>query len=175
MTDALEDRDLKTVARNRPNSDHPVWTEPCPRRVRAVLDGVTVVDATRALLLPEAGHPPVYYFPPEDVRTDLLEATDKRSHRPYKGAASSWSVTVGDQVVTDAVRGYQDSLPGRDDINGSLAFYWHRMEAWFEEDEEVFDPAMVPFAATYPDQNERDSTALQGVVASGRRTAQAGC
>ena len=94
MTDALEDRDLKTVARNRPNRDHPGWTEPCPRRVRAVLDGVAVADSTRALLLLEAGHLPVSYPPPEDVRTDLLEATDKRSHCPYKGEASYWSVTV---------------------------------------------------------------------------------
>ena len=49
------------------------------------------------------------------------------------------------------------------------------MEAWFEEGEEVFDPAMVPFAATYADQHERDSKALQGAVASGCRSAQAGC
>jgi hypothetical protein len=48
------------------------------------------------------------------------------------------------------------------------------LEAWFEEDEEVVDP-MVPFAATYAAQNERDSKALQGAVTSGRRTAQAGC
>jgi hypothetical protein len=39
----------------------------------------------------------------------------------------------------------------------------------------AFDPPMVPFVARYADQNERDSRALQGVLASGRRTAQAGC
>lgn len=39
----------------------------------------------------------------------------------------------------------------------------------------AFDPPMVPFVARYADQDERDSRALQGVVASGRRTAQAGC
>ena len=64
MTDALEDRDLTAVARNRPSTDHPIWTEPYPRRVRAVLDGLAVVDSTRALLLLEAGHLPVYHFPP---------------------------------------------------------------------------------------------------------------
>jgi uncharacterized protein (DUF427 family) len=175
MTDALEDRDLKAVARNRPNRDHPVWTEPYPRRVRAFLDGVAVVDSSQALLLLEAGHLPVYSFPPQDVRTDLLEATDKRDHGPDKGEASNWSVTVGDRVAPNAVWSYRDPLRGRDDITGCLALYWHRMEAWFEEDEEVFDPAMVPFAATYADQNERDSKALQGAVTSGRRTAQASC
>ena len=174
MTDALENRDLKTVARNCPNRD-PVWTEPYSRRVRAVLDGVAVVDATRALLLLEAGHLPVDSFPPDEVRTDLLEATDKRDHGPDKGEASYWSVTVGDRVAPNAVWSYRDPLSGRDDIKGYLAFYWHRMEAWFEEGEEVFDPAMVPFAATYADQHERDSKALQGAVASGCRSAQAGC
>ena len=52
---------------------------PYPRRVRAVLDGVAVVDSSRALLLLEAGHLPVYYFPPANVRTDLLEPTDRPS------------------------------------------------------------------------------------------------
>jgi hypothetical protein len=90
-------------------------------------------------------------------------------------AGAEAEVSVGDRVVTDAIWSYQDPLAGRYDIKGYLALYWNRMEAWFEEDEEVVDPAMVPFAATYADQNERDSRALPGVVGSGRRTAQAGC
>jgi len=124
VTDALEDRDLKAVARHRPSSDHPIWTEPYPRRVRAFLDGVAVVDSTRALLLLEAGHLPVYYFPPEDVRTDVLEPTDTCTHCPRKGDASYWSIRVGERVVRDAVWSYQDPLPGREDIKGYLAFYW---------------------------------------------------
>jgi uncharacterized protein (DUF427 family) len=138
VTDALEDRDLKAVARNRLSSDHPVWTEPYPRRVRAFLDGVAVVDSSRALLLLEARHLPVYYFPPTDVRSDLLEPTDTSTHCPYKGDASYWSIRVGDRVVRDAVWSYQDPLPGRTDIKGYLALYWNRVDAWFEEDDEVF-------------------------------------
>ena len=129
MTDALEDRDLKAVARHRPSSDHPVWTEPYPRRVRAFLDGVAVVDSTRALLLLEARHLPVYYFPPQDVRTDLLEPTDSSTHCPHKGDASYWSVRVGNRVAPDAVWSYRDPLPERGDIEGHLAFYWNRMDA----------------------------------------------
>jgi uncharacterized protein (DUF427 family) len=85
VTDALEDRDLDAVARNRPTTDRPVRTEPYPRRVRAFLDGVVVVDSTRALLLLEARHLPVYYFPPQDVRTELLEPTGTSTHCPRKG------------------------------------------------------------------------------------------
>jgi uncharacterized protein (DUF427 family) len=145
MTDALEDRDLKVVARNRPDSDHPVWTEPYSRRVRAFLDGVAVADSIRARLLLEAGHLPVYYFPPEDVRTGLLEPTDKATHCPHKGEASYWSVTVGDRVARNAVWSYQDPLPQRTDIKGYLALYWNRMDAWFEEDDEVFAHPRDPY------------------------------
>jgi uncharacterized protein (DUF427 family) len=145
MTDALEDRDLKVVARNRPDSDHPVWTEPCSRRVRAFLDGVAVADSTRARLLLEAGHLPVYYFPPEDVRTDLLEPTDKATYCPHKGEASYWSVTAGDRVARNAVWSYQDPLPERTDIKGYLAVYWSRVDAWFEEDDEVFVHPRDPY------------------------------
>jgi uncharacterized protein (DUF427 family) len=147
VTDALEDRDLKAVARNRPSTDHPIWIEPYLRRVRAFLDGVAVADSTRAraLLLLEAGHLPVYYFPPEDVRTDLLAPTDTTTHCPYKGQASYWSITVGERVVRDAVWSYQDPLPGRKDIKGYLAFYWNRVDAWFEEDDEVFIHPRDPY------------------------------
>jgi len=145
MTDALEDRDLKTVTRHRPSTDHPVCTEPSPRRVRAFLDGTAVADSTRALLLLEAGHLPVYYFPPADVRTDLLEPTDKQTYCPYKGQAAYWSVRVGDRVATNALWSYQDPLPERTDIKGYLALYWHRMDAWFEEDDEVFAHPRDPY------------------------------
>jgi uncharacterized protein (DUF427 family) len=145
MTDDLEDRDIEVVTRHRASSDHPVWTEPSSRRVRAILDGVAVADSTRALLLLEARHLPIYYFPPEDVRTDLLEPTSKSTYCPYKGEASYWSVVVGDRVARNAVWSYQDPLPDRADIKGYLAFYWNRMDAWLEEDDEIFAHPRDPY------------------------------
>jgi uncharacterized protein (DUF427 family) len=100
-----EDRDPNAVARNRPGGEQPIWTEPSPRRVRAFLDAVAVVDSTRALLLLEVGHLPVYYFPPQDVRTDLLEPTDTSTRCPLKGDASSWCVLSSSRHVRVAVAG----------------------------------------------------------------------
>jgi uncharacterized protein (DUF427 family) len=145
VTDALEDRDLTAVTRNRPSGDHPIWTEPYPRRVRAFLNGVVVADSTRALLLLEVRHLPVYYFPARDVRTDLLEPTDTSTHCPYKGDAAYWSVRVGDRLARDAVWSYQDPLPERTDIKGYMAFSWNRVDAWFEEDDEVFVHPRDPY------------------------------
>jgi len=50
----------------------PPRIEAVPERIRVVVDGVTIADTRRALRVIETAGPPVYYLPPEDVRTDLL-------------------------------------------------------------------------------------------------------
>ena len=82
---------------------HRIHVELSPRWVRVKFNGETIADSKRVLLLRESGHMPVYYFPQEDVRMDLLIPTDRQSHCPYKGDASYWSVTVGDKVAKNAV------------------------------------------------------------------------
>src|SRR6266542_4310501 len=64
--------------------NHKVETEPSPRWVRVELNGQIIADSKRTLLLRETGLRPVYYFPRQDVRMDLMEPTDKSSHCPYK-------------------------------------------------------------------------------------------
>jgi len=118
--------------------EHWVATEPSPRHVRAMFNGVTIADSKGVLLLRERGHVGVYYFPMDDVRMDLLTATDHHTHCPYKGDASYWSIEVNGRQVDNAVWGYEDPLPDRVDIKGHVAFYWDKLDQWFEEDEEVF-------------------------------------
>jgi uncharacterized protein (DUF427 family) len=139
MTDPLEARKLEG------GGEHVVRTEPSLKRVRAYLGDVAVADSSHALLLLESGHTPVYYFPAADVRTDLLEPTDKHTHCPYKGDASYWTIRSGDRVAANAVWSYQDPLPGREDIKGYLAFYWHKLDAWFEEDDQVYVHPRDPY------------------------------
>src|ERR687887_218680 len=100
MTEALEDRDLQ-VPDHGPGSGNRI--EPAGRRVRAVFAGTTVADSTDVLVLLEARHLPVYYFPVADVRLDLLEPTDTSTQCPYKGKAVYWTARVGHTVVEDAV------------------------------------------------------------------------
>jgi len=118
--------------------EHWVATEPSPRHVRAVFAGTTVADSKRVLLLRERGHVGVYYFPMDDVRMDLLVRTDKHTRCPYKGDASYWSVEVNGRRAENAVWAYEDPLSERVDIKGHVAFYWDKLDHWFEEDEEVF-------------------------------------
>jgi uncharacterized protein (DUF427 family) len=130
---------------NLRQGEHRVHVEPTPRRVRVVFNGQTIADSKRAVLLRETGHLPVYYFPPEDVRDDLLESTEQHTRCPFKGEASYWSVRVGDRVAENAMWGYRDPLPGREDIRDYRAFYWERMDAWYEEDEQIFKHPRDPY------------------------------
>ena len=125
--------------------DHALYLEDTPRRVRVVFNGETIADSRRAKLLHEAGHLPVYYFPREDVRWERLEESDHTTHCPFKGDASYWSVRVGERVAENAVWGYPEPIDSCPPIAGYLAFYWRKMDHWYEEDEEVFVHPRDPY------------------------------
>jgi uncharacterized protein (DUF427 family) len=129
----------------RAPEDHVLYFEDSPRRVRVVFGGETVADSRRVKLMHELGHLPVYYFPEEDVRMDLLEATDRTTHCPFKGEASYWSLRVGEKVAENAVWSYPEPIESAPPISGYLAFYWRKMDHWYEEDEEVFVHPRDPY------------------------------
>ena len=123
-----------------------VYLEPTPKRIRVVVGGETVADSRRAMLLHESGHQPIYYFPPEDVRSDLLEPSDRQTHCPKKGDASYHTIRVGSNVVEAGAWYYPDPIADAPPLLGGLiAFYWNRMDHWFEEDEEVFGHPRDPY------------------------------
>jgi uncharacterized protein (DUF427 family) len=122
-----------------------IWFEDSPRRIRAVFAGQTVVDSAHAKLLHEHAHLPVYYFPEEDVRTDLLEPSDHSTTCPWKGEASYWSLRVGDRVTENAVWSYPDPLEDAPPLEGYYAFYWNALDEWYEEDEPAIVHARDPY------------------------------
>jgi len=122
-----------------------LYMEPCLKWVRVVLGGETIADSRRTLLLSESGHQPMYYFPPEDVRSDLFEPSDRHTHCPKKGEASYHSIRVGDRFEKAAAWYYPEPLEGAAPIKDLIAFYWDRMDHWHEEDEEVFVHPRDPY------------------------------
>jgi uncharacterized protein (DUF427 family) len=121
-----------------------LW-EPSPRHVRAVFADTTIADSKRVMLLLEAGHLPVYYFPLEDVRRDLLERTEHTSTCHLKGAATYWTVRVGDRVAENAAWSYEAPPADGPAVAGYVAFYWSTMDAWYEEDERAYAHARDPY------------------------------
>ena len=122
-----------------------LYMEPCLKWVRVVLGGETIADSRRTLLLSESGHQPMYYFPPEDVRSDLFEPSDRHTRCPKKGEASYHSIRVGDRFEKAAAWYYPEPLEAAAPIKDLIAFYWDRMDHWHEEDEEVFVHPRDPY------------------------------
>ncbi len=128
-----------------PEPGRALYLEPTPKRVRVVVAGEVVADSRRAMMLHESGHQPIYYFPPGDVRSELLEASDRHTRCPKKGSASYHTIRVGEHVVDAGAWYYPDPIPGAPAIKDLIAFYWNRMDHWYEEDEEVFVHPRDPY------------------------------
>jgi uncharacterized protein (DUF427 family) len=142
--------------------DYDVHFEPCPKRVRVLFGGETIADSTHVERLHETRHLPVYYFPRADVRMELLTPTEHESFCPYKGEASYWTVTAGGKTAENAVWSYEAPFPEAAEIKDYLAFYWNRMDAWFEEDEEVFVHPRDPYVRVDILESHREVEVILG-------------
>lgn len=122
-----------------------VQTEKSPRRVRVEFGSETIADSANSVLLRESNHVPVYYFPRNDVHMDHLSRSEQSTFCPFKGEASYWSISHGDETVADAVWSYETPFEESAGIKDYLAFYWNKMDHWFEEDEEIFVHPRDPY------------------------------
>jgi len=106
---------------------------------------------TRPLLVWGVPYYPTYYFPTEEVRTDLLEVDGDVAHSPsrgegrsfsvraggkeaagaavrYEGRAEYWSVRLGDSLHEDLAWGYRTPLPESQKIAGLISFYKEKVD-----------------------------------------------
>jgi uncharacterized protein (DUF427 family) len=125
--------------------DHRTELEPSPRWVRVRFGGQVVASSRRVLLLRETGRLPVYYFPQADVRMDCLIPSGRTDSCPRKGEAVYWHVRVGDRTAVDAAWCHPNPPADGPALAGHIAFDWPKMDAWLEEDDEVFVHARDPY------------------------------
>jgi uncharacterized protein (DUF427 family) len=101
---------------------HRVDVRQSSRHVRVLLGDQVLAETTRPLVVSETGLPNRYYFPPQDVRQDLLESSDTHTVCGYKGTASYWSVRTGNGKLTDAVWSYPEAEDDAVRARGYLSF-----------------------------------------------------
>lgn len=111
---------------------HRVDTVQSSRHIRVEIDGVTVAESRRPVLLFETGLPARYYLPQEDIRMDLLRPTEHRSSCPYKGYASYWTVTVSNKEYPEFVWAYLEPFPEAGKIAGLLSFYNEKLDIYVD-------------------------------------------
>ncbi len=103
--------------------EHAIRVEPVGKPVTVRLDGAVVARSDKALLLHEANYPPVVYLPLGDVSQEHLERTSTRTHCPFKGDASYWTLSANGMQVTDALWAYEAPYDETIAIKGHAAFY----------------------------------------------------
>ena len=119
--------------------------EKSPRRVRVKFGGTFVVDSRRVYLVREPMRIPLYFFPKDDVRMECLVPANRTGHHPRLGATAYWTLRVGGKAAENGAWSYPKPLQEFSSLRDCLAFEWDAMDAWYEEDEEVFVHARDPY------------------------------
>jgi uncharacterized protein (DUF427 family) len=116
--DAWYEEDERNVAHPR-DPFHRIDVVPGSRHVRIERDGEVLAESTRPILLFEPPLPVRYYLPREDVRTDLLRPSEKRTFCAYKGQAWYFSMEGEDDVAWTYPEPLREAAP----VTGRIAFF----------------------------------------------------
>jgi uncharacterized protein (DUF427 family) len=129
--------DTTTRVRGRVRVEHGA------KRIRAYLGGELVADTIRPLLVWEKPYYPAYYIPEADVRTELLVPDGSVAHSPSRGDGTLFTVRAGAREVPGAALRYEQSP--FEELRDAIRLDWNAMDAWFEEDEQVFTHPRDPY------------------------------
>ena len=125
------------LALERPRHEKADYTfslSPLGKRMRAEYAGVAIVDSKRVVVMQETRLPPVFYFPVDDVRMDMMERTDHHTNCPFKGNASYWTLKTGGREIENVMWGYEEPYAEAAGIKGYVAFYEDLLDQWYEDD-----------------------------------------
>lgn len=117
-------------------------TAPVPRRIRAELNGHVVLDTTSALYVWEWARYPQYYIPVTDVDPAVL-VDEQHEQSLSRGTARRYGLAVGGVSRPASLRVYGSDA--RFGLAGRARFEWDAVDAWYEEDEQVFVHPRDPY------------------------------
>jgi len=136
--------------------------EPVPRRIRAVLENRVLLDTTQAKYVWEWPNYPQYYIPLADVADGLL-VDEQVPGPPRTGPVQQKAITAAGGIRPRAARVYGDGAA--EALAGMVRFEWAALDAWFEEDEEVFVHPRSPYTRVDAIRSTRSvRISLDGVV-----------
>ena len=123
-----------------------LYLEPLRRRMSVELGGSIIARSDDAVILFEPARYPVAYFPIGDIDQGVLQPSDYESTHPDLGDTNWFNVVGGDGETTR--RGaWQHADPSAQAarLRGTVAFAWHAMDAFYEEDERILGHAADPY------------------------------
>jgi uncharacterized protein (DUF427 family) len=85
---------------------------------RAVWNGTVIAESAQCEMVDNN-----YYFPPDSVRHELLQQSEKHTVCGWKGTASYYDIVAHGKVNKDAAWYYPETKPGANNIKGYVAFW----------------------------------------------------
>ncbi|KAI9712216.1 MAG: hypothetical protein M1812_006951 [Candelaria pacifica] len=133
--------DLAHLAHNLLTSG-PHKLEPTDRRIRIFFNGTYIVDTLAARHVWEHPYFPQYYVPKSEVKGGALSIGDVVAETPkdQRGLARVGNLKVGGKD-TDRVLLFE----GEGKLGGLVRFEFGAMDAWYEEDMEIFVHPKDPY------------------------------
>ncbi|MGQ4511275.1 DUF427 domain-containing protein [Streptomyces sp. DW26H14] len=116
--------------------------EPVPRRLRGFVAGRPVFDTVRARYVWLWPGYPQFCVPREDIAAGAL-VDEGRSLALAVGPATRHTLSTGGVERPGAAWVWADGAP--EGIVGFVSFRWESVDAWFEEDEQVFVHPRSPY------------------------------
>ncbi|MGA2159053.1 MAG: DUF427 domain-containing protein [Dehalococcoidia bacterium] len=86
-------------------------------KAKAEWNGETIAETDRAVLV--EGN---LYFPPDSVKREYLNDSDRKYHCPWKGEAGYYNLSVKGKANKDAAWYYYETYPAADKIKNYVAF-----------------------------------------------------
>jgi len=105
--------------------------------MRVRFGGDWIADSENVLLLFEPGRYPMAYFPEADISPETLQSTERTSHHPDLGLTSWYTVQAGQQSAPRGAWRHIDLPVYASELQARVAFAWHSMDAFYEEDERI--------------------------------------
>ena len=129
-----------------PMPERVLYLEPLRRRMSVELGGSVIARSDDAVVLFEPARYPVAYFPIGDIDQSMLQSSDHVSTHPDLGKTKWFNVVGGDgETKRRGAWEHVDPPPQAGGLRGTVAFAWHAMDAFYEEDERILGHAADPY------------------------------
>ncbi|OBZ10073.1 MULTISPECIES: DUF427 domain-containing protein [Bacillales] len=124
------------------------------RHIQVVLNGVTVAESKRPVIVFETGVPVRYYLPIEDIRQEYFTESNLQTSCPYKGTAAYLSADVNGQSYENILWSYPNPIPEIPKIAGLHSFYNERVDAIFVDGVKEAEPSWYRSALDFFNASE---------------------
>src|SRR6266851_3221566 len=118
-----------------------VRVEASPRWVRGFVNSVPIVDSKRVVVVYGARRLATYFFPTDDVRMDLLRPAETQA----TPGEQRLTLEMDGRTIEDVAWTYADVDGEHAELHDYIAFEWRKVDAWYEEDDEVFVHPRDPY------------------------------